>query len=144
MSTVGAIRGAHGRSHFDIVHGLWADTSGFAALVAGRLLRVPSVVTVAGGEMVSLPDIEYGGSRTRKGRMLVAATLRLATAVTSAAEFTLGRLRARRPDARLIILGADTGRFAPPTPSQLSTFNFQLPLNSRLPARRGGSSMSRV
>jgi glycosyltransferase involved in cell wall biosynthesis len=114
LRTLGLLRQEHRRGRFDVLHGLWAGESGLIAALAGRLWGVPSVVTVAGGELVALPEIGYGGQLRLKGRLVVGSTLRLAGAVTSAAEFTRQTLRQRRPDARLIALGADTCRFAPP------------------------------
>jgi glycosyltransferase involved in cell wall biosynthesis len=67
---------------FDIVHGYWALPSGLAAAVAGRRLRIPSVVTLDSGELVALRDIGYGLQCRAAQRLAVAATLRLATAVT--------------------------------------------------------------
>lgn len=112
-----ALYAEHRRGRFDLLHGLWANRSGLIVALAGKLLRVPSVVTVAGGELVALPEIGYGGQLYPNGRRMVAATLRLATAVVSAAEFTRRPLRQRRPDARLIVLGADTAIFIPPKSS---------------------------
>jgi glycosyltransferase involved in cell wall biosynthesis len=113
-ATVRTIRGEHNTGAFDVIHGLWANASGLFAAVAGRLIGVPSVVTVAGGELAGLPQISYGSQLTWKGRFVVDRALGLATAVTSAAEFTRRRLLAKRSDARLIVLGADSAAFAPP------------------------------
>ncbi len=111
-----ALRQEHRRGRFDVLHGLWAGPSGLIAALAGRLWNVPSVVTVAGGELAALPEIGYGGQLSWRTRMVIDNALRLADAVTSAAEYTRSVLRERRPDARLIALGADSRRFAPPDP----------------------------
>src|SRR5690606_4402269 len=36
---------------FDVLHGLWADEPGFIALIAGKLLHTPVIVSLMGGEM---------------------------------------------------------------------------------------------
>lgn len=113
VRTLQQLRKEHARGHFDILHGLWAGESGFIAALAGRLWRLPSVVTVAGGELVALPEIGYGGQLRRNSQFLIDKALRMAHAVTTAAEFTFHTLKQRRPDARLITLGADTQLFTP-------------------------------
>jgi glycosyltransferase involved in cell wall biosynthesis len=113
LRTLRVLGREHARRPFDVLHGLWAGESGFSAVTAGRILRVPSVLTVAGGELVALADIGYGALLHRRGRWLVRATLRLATAVTAATEFMRQPLRPYRPDAELIPLGVDTALFAP-------------------------------
>lgn len=37
------------RQKFDVLNGFWADEAGALAVAAGRLLHVPSIVTVMGG-----------------------------------------------------------------------------------------------
>jgi len=104
----------HRRGRFDVLHGLWATESGLLAALAGRTLRVPTVVTAMCGELVALPDIRYGAQLGWKGRLLVGSTLRLATVVTSESEYARRLLRRHRPDAQLIPFGVDCARFAPP------------------------------
>ena len=38
---------------FDVVHAIWSGAGGFVAVVAAKLLRVPSVVHIAGGELIA-------------------------------------------------------------------------------------------
>lgn len=114
LRTVRALRQEHRRGRFDALHGFWATESGLSAALAGRALGVPSVVSVVGGELVALPEIGYGGQLRRKSRLLIAASLRLAGAVTAASEYVLRSLQPRRPDAHLVPLGIDTDRFTPP------------------------------
>jgi glycosyltransferase involved in cell wall biosynthesis len=113
-AVIKTLREEHARGQFDVLHGLDADTAGLTAAFAGRLLKTPSIVTVSGGELAALPEIGYGGQLTWKGRLTIELALRLATSVTCAAEFTRKKVLGKRPDARLIILGADTSRFSPP------------------------------
>ena len=47
---------------------------------------MPTLVHVAGGELVALHDIGYGGCVSRRGRLLQRAVLRHATRVTAASE----------------------------------------------------------
>jgi glycosyltransferase involved in cell wall biosynthesis len=102
------------RGRFDVLHGLWATESGLLAALAGRLLRVPTVVTAMCGELVALPEIRYGAQQSWRSRLLVNATLRLASAVTSESEYARRLLARYRPDAQRIPFGVDCSRFAPP------------------------------
>ncbi len=100
---------------FDVLHSLWADEPGFLAVTAGRLLGVPAIVSLLGGELVGLPDIGYGGQLSRSGRWLVRLALHGATRVTVGST-SLRRLAQPHvsPDRLLRIpLGVDTGLFRP-------------------------------
>lgn len=84
LATAGAALVAeHRRGRFDVLHGLWADEPGAVAVAVGRLLKVPAVVSVMGGEVVALPDIRYGGRLSWSGRALSSFALRGAHAITA-------------------------------------------------------------
>jgi hypothetical protein len=55
--TLGVLRAEHRRQPFDVLHAFWATESGLLTAIAGRLLHVPTLVSLAGGELVSLPAI---------------------------------------------------------------------------------------
>ena len=81
----------------------------------GRVLRVPVVVSVGGGEVVWLADIGYGGAGTRVGRARTAAVLRAAAAVTIGSDTARALLpRPARARAQVIPLGIDVDRMAAP------------------------------
>jgi glycosyltransferase involved in cell wall biosynthesis len=67
-----------------VVHGLWADEAGAVAVLAAWMLRIPSAVSVMGGELAGIPDIAYGGRLSRVSRLLSGFCLRAASAVTAA------------------------------------------------------------
>ena len=79
-----AILAEHRISPFSLVHSLFSGAPGLVAVSAARLLRIPSIVHVAGGEPVRLPDIRYGGRCTWRGRLQETAILAGATVVTAA------------------------------------------------------------
>jgi glycosyltransferase involved in cell wall biosynthesis len=114
------LRQEHHRRPFDVLHAFWATESGLLAALAGRLLGVPTLVSLAGGELVALRDIAYGDQRLVWERVKIAATLRLATAVSGGSQLLVGaaerHLRGRRR-VHLAPLGVDTRLF---TPGQLS------------------------
>ena len=102
------------RAPFDVLHGLWADEPGFAAVVAGRWLRVPVIVSLMGGEMVSMPQIGYGHQLSRSARWMIGRSLRLADQVTTGST-SLAALTTSVTGSQPIVapLGVDTAHFSP-------------------------------
>jgi glycosyltransferase involved in cell wall biosynthesis len=110
-----ALRNEHRRRPFDVLHAFWATESGLLAAVAGRVLRVPTLVSLAGGELVALPAIGYGDQRIAWERLKVAASLRLASAVSAGSCQLVDH--ARRYVGRKVVhrlpLGVDLELFKP-------------------------------
>lgn len=67
---------------WDLVHAFWGGTSGWLAVMEAHRLDVPSVVSLAGDELVALPDIQYGAQLDWSARQEVSETLKLATRLT--------------------------------------------------------------
>jgi glycosyltransferase involved in cell wall biosynthesis len=112
----------HRRRHFDVLHAFWASETGALTALAGRLLGVPSVVSLAGGELAGLRDIGYGGQLASRERMKVYLALKLANAVTGGSQSILALaapwLRGRpAQQIRRLPFGVDTTLFAPQAPS---------------------------
>ena len=74
-------RGIARHGPFDVVHAFWANNPGFLAALAARRRRLPLVVSLGGGELVGLRDIEYGSQLLRRERLKVRWTLRSAARV---------------------------------------------------------------
>jgi glycosyltransferase involved in cell wall biosynthesis len=116
---VTALHAEHRRRPIDALHAFWATEAGAIAAVAGRLLRIGSIVSLAGGELAHLPDIGYGDQLARAQRAKVRLALRLASHVTAGSRFLLDlaapHLR-HLPTARVhhLPLGIDTALFTPP------------------------------
>jgi len=72
------------RAPVDVVHAFWATEPGAIATAAAARLGIPSLVSLAGGELVGLPEVGYGGRLSRRERWLVAGALRRATLLTCA------------------------------------------------------------
>lgn len=100
---------AHGP--FDVLHAFWVNGPGRMAVPAGRLLHVPVVVSVGGGELVWLPQQRYGGMGSGLRRSLISAVLRKADAVTAGSRYALRACDRWRSDAAWIPLGVDAGKF---------------------------------
>lgn len=117
-----ALRQAHRQAPFDVLHGLWADEPGFLAVSAGRLLGVPAVVSLLGGELVALPEIGYGGQLSRSNRWLAGQALRRAQAVTTGSELlrVIAAPYVGRGQLTVQPLGVDTLLFCPAQPDPVS------------------------
>lgn len=94
-------------SGFDLMQSIFSGACGLVAVSAARLLRIPSVVHVAGGEPVSIPEIRFGGRLTWRGRWQEAVVMAGATAVTAASEPQLELLSSVGVAARRVPLGVD-------------------------------------
>lgn len=104
----------HRRRPFDVIHALWADEPGLVAVMAARVLGRSAVVSVMGGELASVDEVDYGGQRAWSGRALARASLAGAARVTVGSP-TLGRLVPASAVSRLRVwpLGVDLARFQP-------------------------------
>ena len=91
----------------DVIHAFWLGPTSSIAVIAGRLLRIPVVASVGGGELVAIRRIGYGGAGSWRGRLHARLALRFAAVVTAGSRHALGPVLARRPDARWLPLGAE-------------------------------------
>src|SRR5271155_580564 len=53
---VRAIGAEHRKAPFDVVHAIWSGWCGLIAVTSGKLLGVPSLVHIAGGELASIEE----------------------------------------------------------------------------------------
>ena len=106
----------HRSAPFDIVHAIWSGSCGLIAVIAGKLLRIPSLIHVAGGELVSMPEIGFGGMQTWKGRLREPAVLRSASCVTAASAPVIGALSELGLSAQRVPLGVDLKVWPPREP----------------------------
>ena len=110
----------HREARFDVVHALWAS-AGLYASMAGARHRVPVVLHLAGGELVSLPDIGYGGLLTTRGRVAARLACHLSSRVTAASEPMLALCRAVEVRADLVPLGVALDHWPPRPPRPRAT-----------------------
>jgi glycosyltransferase involved in cell wall biosynthesis len=107
-------RRLHRRHRFDAIHGFWILPSGFLAVVFGKIFGVKSLVSVLGGDAVSLPVIEYGQLRNNLSRRLIFRTLKHAGHVLPLTHYLVDNLKRegfKRKDIDVIPWGIDTGLF---------------------------------
>lgn len=80
------LRSEHRRAPFDVIHAFWTALGAVGA-IAGKLLDAPLVVTLPGGDLVSLPDIRYGGRYSLAGRSYLRIAASSARRITVPSEF---------------------------------------------------------
>jgi glycosyltransferase involved in cell wall biosynthesis len=116
LRTVAAIRAEHRRAPFTLVHSIFSGPCGLVAVVAAKLLRLPSMVHVTGGEILAMPEIDFGGRRNWKGRLCERVTLRSADIVTATSKPIIDLLKALGVEAARVPLGIDLCKWPPCTP----------------------------
>jgi glycosyltransferase involved in cell wall biosynthesis len=116
LRAIRAICAEHRSSAFDVVHSIWSGAAGFVAVAAARILRLPSLIHVAGGELVALAEIGYGGRLSWTGRVREAAVLRAATVVTAASAGMIEAHARLGVFAKRLPLGVDLGVWTPREP----------------------------
>ena len=107
LRAVRAILREHRSAPFGLVQAFFSGACGLVAVSAARMLGVPSVVHVAGGEPVRLPEIRFGGRLTWHGRLQERVVLSAASVLTAASAPQLELLAGLGADARRVPLGVD-------------------------------------
>jgi glycosyltransferase involved in cell wall biosynthesis len=120
VRAVAAIRREHGRGSFDLVHSIWSGACGLAGVASARLLGLPNIVHLAGGELVSLRGARYGGQRHLRWRLLERCTLRLSSRVTAASAPLIADAARLGVSALRIPLGVDLRVWTPREPAARS------------------------
>lgn len=110
------LRRLHGEKPFHILHAMWADETGLIAAWAGKWLKIPVVVSIAGGEVVGFKDIGYGLQIGMFSRWIVRQALEGADRVVVACSYARRLVASygyRVPDEKIsaITLGVDTSVF---------------------------------
>jgi len=115
LRAVQEFRRDHRVHNYSLVHGFWALPGGLAAVLAGRLCRLPSVVSLLGGEAAFLPAINYGNMNTGARRSTTLWICRNAETLTALTNFQLQGLRRfkfdRTGETYVIPFGADAKLF---------------------------------
>jgi glycosyltransferase involved in cell wall biosynthesis len=118
-----ALLAEHREAPFDVLHVLWANWSAALVGAMGKALRRPVLLHLAGGEIVSIPSIGYGG-RLRLTRWPM---IRLAVTSASRATAASKQLVARAAEFGLTVehlpLGVAVDRWpvSPPRPRTIDS-----------------------
>lgn len=126
LRAVRAICSEHRRAPFQRIQAIFSGDCGLVAVAAAKLLRVPGLVHVAGGELVAFPGIDYGGRRRRTSRLREAVVLRAADAVTAASAPVVQSLQDLGIQARRLPLGVDLRAWPPSPPRRRTTATARL------------------
>src|SRR5258708_30030834 len=118
---LGAIAGEHRRKPFTSLHAFWADEPGWVAALAGRWLGIPTIISLAGGELVRMPEIRYGMALRPGRRALIRWGLDRAQCIGVGSDYLMRIARSElgpRNQSKLkhIPLGVDTQLFSPQAP----------------------------
>jgi glycosyltransferase involved in cell wall biosynthesis len=107
LRAVRSICAMHRSAHFTLVHAIWSGACGQVAVAAAALLGIPSLIHVAGGELVALPDIGYGTQLRWRGRISEWLVLRAALAITAASTPAIEMVSRLGLTAERVPLGVD-------------------------------------
>lgn len=86
LRLIAALLREHRNGRFDVLHAFWSQLGSLGAL-ASKLMRVPLVVTLPGGDPVQIPDIGYGGRLTLIGKAHLRIAVLGASRTTVPSEF---------------------------------------------------------
>ncbi|HJW84138.1 MAG TPA: glycosyltransferase family 4 protein [Anaerolineae bacterium] len=104
----------HRRSRFDALHAFWAWEPGVIAGWLKQSIGVRTVISLAGGELIDLPEIGYGLGGRRGLLRVMRWALRRADVVTAGSAGLLARgRRLGLPAAQFAPLGVDVEMFSP-------------------------------
>lgn len=116
LRAVWAMAQEHRRGRFEVVQAIWSGPAGAVAVAAARLLGLRCAVHVAGGELVALHDVGYGGRQSLRGRLREAWVLRGADALTAASQPVLDQLAELGHAGLRLPLGVDLAAWPPREP----------------------------
>lgn len=106
----------HRRGPFDVLHAFWAVPAGMVGAAAARLLRVPLLLTLPGGDMANHPSIGYGGRLRVGGRLKLRFATAAADMVTVPSATMREQARQVGIDAVTLPLGVALDRWPPRLP----------------------------
>lgn len=116
LRTARSIIAQHRRAPFDVLHAFWLVPSGLIAAAVGRWIGRPLVVHLAGGELVSLPDIGYGWQVSWRTRLWTRLAMAGATRLSAASAPMIASAAALGYAAERIPFGVDLTRWPPAPP----------------------------
>jgi glycosyltransferase involved in cell wall biosynthesis len=104
----------HLKNRFSILHAFWVYPAGTISVMLGKLLRIPTIVTIQGGEGAAIKEINYGNMLRPWLKRMTLWTCEKATIFNSISAFLVDQLKQhglKRDDAIVIPFGPDLSRF---------------------------------
>lgn len=114
--TIAAVIAEHRKARFDVIHAFWAQGCGVAGGIAGKLLGVPAVLTLAGGDLEAIPDIDYGGRLHWRGRLDAWIACKSAQHITTPSDWLRQKASRLGIAATTVPLGVALDHWPPRTP----------------------------
>ena len=111
LRALATIAAEHRRGPFDVLHAHWAVPQGVVGALARTVLRRPLVLGLAGGELVSLPALDFGGMRDARGRVWVGLSLAAADCVVAPSLAMAEAIERRGGHASVVRLGVALDRW---------------------------------
>jgi len=108
------IRKDHATKQFVLIQGFWIMLQGIVAVVSGKLIHIPSVVTLPGGDITYVPDIHYGNFSNPMKRTFIAWCIRHASHIVILTQFQKSLMQQKgmaREQMSIIPFGVDISRF---------------------------------
>ena len=104
----------HLKKPFDLVHAHCTFPTGFSAIVLQKLFRIPTLLSLDGGEEVSFPEMKFGDAHHSKRTMINKWIIKNANVVTTLTTFQRDgiyrNLKIKR-EIQVIPRGVDTNKF---------------------------------
>lgn len=106
----------HRGHRFDIVHAFWAGAPGQVASAFRAITGVRFVVTLPGGDLAAIPDIDYGAQLRLRSRLATRAVLSLASAIIVPSDWMAAQAAALGHRTVTIPFGVALDRWPPAKP----------------------------
>jgi glycosyltransferase involved in cell wall biosynthesis len=106
----------HRRDPFDLIHAVWAAPPGVLAALLGRLLNIPVLLRLTGGDLAALPQIAYGQRASWRGRWWLKAAIAGASHVVVPSASMQSAAEALGTRAERLPWGVALDRWPPCTP----------------------------
>lgn len=78
---------SHFQNKFAVFHGVWTFPSGFLAVLFGKLFRKKSIVSLQGGGIARIKEINYGGRMRKSIERCILWSLRQTDVITAESDF---------------------------------------------------------